>query len=248
VQHVIQTLSSPQAVVNNCEAGNLTFCSQNAIPTQGGVPYNLGGIPTDYNLQLTNLANIVTTGVDLEASYQFKLDNWGVPGNFAIRSLATKTYKWIICPGVVGAVCINQAGALGNYSNSTTYNAEGGTIPTWKVVYAEDYSNTWGTFSLIQRWINAGTFSNNDIQCNPGSCPVQTAFQATNYPTINYNHMPGAIYWDAGAQFNVIEKGQLYVKVNNIANLLPPPAGSLFNGQIYDVIGRMYYVGIRYRL
>jgi len=50
-------------------------------------------------------------------------------------------------------------------------------------------------------------FSNNDIQCNPGSCPAQTAFQAANYPTINYNHMPGAIYWDAGAAFNVMEKG-----------------------------------------
>jgi iron complex outermembrane receptor protein len=248
VQHVIQTLSSPQAVVNNCQAGNLTFCSQNAIPTVGGVPYNLGGIPTDYNLQLTNLANIVTTGVDLEASYQFKLENWGVPGNFALRGLATKTYKWILCPGVVGAVCVNEAGANGNYSTSTTYNAEGGTIPTWKVVYAEDYSNSWGTFTLIQRWFNAGVFSNNDVQCNPGSCPKQTAFQATNYPTINYNHMPGAIYWDAGASWNVMAKGQLYVKVNNIANLLPPPSGGGYNGTIYDVIGRMYYVGIRYRL
>jgi len=77
---------------------------------------------------------------------------------------------------------------------------------------------------------------------------VRTAFQATNYPTINYNHMPGAIYWDAGAAFNVLEKGQVYVKVNNIANLLPPPSGGGYNGTIYDVIGRMYYVGIRYRL
>ena len=91
-------------------------------------------------------------------------------------------------------------------------------------------------------------FSNNDIQCNPGSCPAQTAFQAANYPTINYNHMPGAIYWDAGAAFNVMEKGQLYVKVNNIANLLPPPSESGYNGTIYDVIGRMYYVGVRLRL
>ena len=75
-----------------------------------------------------------------------------------------------------------------------------------------------------------------------------TISRSTNYPTINFNHMPGAIYWDAGAQFNVIEKGQLYIKVNNIANLLPPPAGSLFNGQIYDVIGRMYFIGFRLRL
>jgi iron complex outermembrane receptor protein len=248
VLHVIQTLSGSQAVVNNCQAGNTVFCSQNAIPTVGGVPYVDGGIPTSYNLQLTNLASIVTTGVDLEASYQFKLDNWGVPGNFALRALGTKTYKWILCPGAAGTVCVNEAGANGNYSTSTTYNAEGGTIPTWKVVYAEDYSNSWGTFTLIQRWFNAGVFSNNDFQCNPGSCPVRTAFQATNYPTINYNHMPGAIYWDAGVAINVMEKGQVYVKVNNIANLLPAPSGGGYNGTLYDVIGRMYYVGIRYHL
>jgi outer membrane receptor protein involved in Fe transport len=248
VLHVIQTLSSPQTVVNNCEAGNLVFCSQNAIPTVGAVPYNEGGIPTAYNLQLTNIASIVTTGVDLEASYAFKLENWGIPGNFAVRALGTKTYKWILCPGAVGTVCVNEAGALGNYSTSTTYNAEGGTIPTWKVVYAEDYSNSWGSLTLMQRWFNAGTFSNNNVQCNPGSCPVQTAFQAINYPTINYNHMPGAIYWDASASWNATEHSQLYVKVNNINNYLPPPSQGGYNPTVYDVIGRMYYIGIRYHL
>jgi iron complex outermembrane receptor protein len=248
VLHVIQTLSSAQTVVNNCQAGNLVFCGQNAIPTQGGVPYNLGGIPTAYNLQLTNIASVVATGLDLEASYQFKLENWGIPGNFAVRALGTKTYKAILCPGAVGTVCVNEAGANGNYSTSTTYNAEGGSTPTWKLVYAEDYSNSWGSLTLIQRWFNAGVFSNNNVQCNPGSCPVQTAFQAINYPTINYNHMPGAIYWDASAAWNVMDKGQLYVKVNNIANLLPPPSQGGFNGTLYDVIGRMYYVGIRYHL
>jgi hypothetical protein len=60
--------------------------------------------------------------------------------------------------------------------------------------------------------------------------------------------MPGAIYWDAGAQFNVMGNGQLYVKVNNIANLLPPPSGGGYNGTIYDIIGRMYFIGVRYHL
>jgi outer membrane receptor protein involved in Fe transport len=248
VQHIIQSIGAPQTVVNNCAAGNATFCGQSFIPTLNAVPYTAGGIPTAYYTPLSNVANVVTTGVDLETSYQFKLDNWGIPGNFAIRALGTKTYKWVLCPGVVGAVCANNAGALGNYTTSGTYNSQGGTIPTWKVLYSEDYTNSIGSFTLIQRWFNAGTFSNNDIQCNPGSCPVQTAFQAQNYPTINYNHMPGAIYWDAGAAVNVLGTGQIYVKVNNIANLLPPPSAGGFNGTIYDVIGRMYYVGVRYHL
>ncbi len=242
--HAIAALSVAQ-VIQECFVGNAAFCSQAVIPTVGAVPFNQGGIPTGVASEVFNLASTVTDGVDLEADYQFKLDNWGVPGNFAIRALGTKTYKFTTCPGIPGSICTNYAGALGQFNEGTGYNANSGTIPTWRTVYSEDYTNSWGSFTLIQRWFNAGTFSNTDIVCNPGSCPPVTN---ANYPTINYNHMPGAIYWDAGASFNVTSAGQIYVKVNNIANLLPPPDGggtANINPTIYDVIGRMYYVGFR---
>jgi outer membrane receptor protein involved in Fe transport len=60
--------------------------------------------------------------------------------------------------------------------------------------------------------------------------------------------MPGAIYWDASASWNATEHSQLYVKVNNINNYLPPPSQGGYNPTVYDVIGRMYYIGIRYHL
>ena len=243
VTNIIASLTVQQ-VINLCYDGNKAYCGQDVIQTVGAVPVQSGGTIVSVASQVFNLASAVTDGLDLESSYQFNLNKWNVPGNFAIRGLATKVYKFIENPGVPGQPTLSLAGALGQYSTSTTYNATGGTIPTWKTFYTEEYSNTWGTFSVMQRWFNAGTFANNYIVCQAPNCPVPTVAN----PTINYNHMPGAIYWDAYLSYNISERGEVYGKVNNIANLGPPPSGGGVNGTIYDVIGRMYYVGLRFHL
>jgi outer membrane receptor protein involved in Fe transport len=56
------------------------------------------------------------------------------------------------------------------------------------------------------------------------------------------------VYWDAYLGYKISERGELYGKVNNIANLTPPPPGGGVNVTLYDVIGRMYYLGLRYHL
>ena len=244
VSNVIATLPSVQTEVNLCFDGNTAYCAQNVIKTANGVSIANGGIATQVFLQAFNLASDLTTGVDLEMAYQFNLQQWGVPGAFQVHALGTKVYKFVNCAGVPGSECYNYAGALGNFSNSTSYEAIGGTIPTWKTVFTETYADTWGSLILSQRWFNAGTFENYYVVCKEGSCPVAT----NNNPTINYNHMPGAIYWDAGASYNLTGKAEVYAKVNNIANLMPPPSGGGINPTIYDVIGRMYFAGFRYHL
>jgi hypothetical protein len=158
------------------------------IATVGAVPVQNGGTIVSVASQVFNLASAVTDGIDLETSYQFDLSKWNVPGSFSIRGLGTKVYKFIENTGIPGQPNISLAGALGQYSTSTTYNATGGTIPTWKTYYTEEYANTWGSFALIQRWFNAGTFANNYIVCQAPNCPAPTVAN----PTINYNHMPGA--------------------------------------------------------
>jgi outer membrane receptor protein involved in Fe transport len=243
VSGIIASLTVGQ-VVQLCYDGNKSFCGQDVIQTVGAVPVQNGGTIVSVASQVFNLASATTDGLDLETSYQFDLSKWNVPGNFAIRGLATKVYKFYEDPGIPGQPNLSLAGALGQFSTSTTYNATGGTIPTWKTFYTEEYSNTWGSFSVMQRWFNAGTFANNYVVCQAPNCPVPTVAN----PTINYNHMPGAIYWDAYLGYKISERGELYGKVNNIANLMPPPSGSGINLTIYDVIGRMYYLGVRYHL
>src|SRR5208282_4840145 len=102
---------------------------------------------------------------------------------------------------------------------------------------------------LSQRWFNAGTFSNNYQVCAPGSCPVISPALYSAYPTINYNHMPGALYWDAGVNVSIWgSKAEVYAKVNNLANVPPPPSAGGVNGTTYDTIGRMFYAGFRINL
>ena len=55
------------------------------------------------------------------------------------------------------------------------------------------------------------------------------------------------LYLDVGANWNYSDKTQFYVNVDNIANTRPPDIGSQDNNQVvYDVIGRMFRVGVRF--
>ena len=60
-----------------------------------------------------NLASTVTDGFDFEASYRFTLDDWGIPGSFTLRTLATNVSKFISTSGVLGTVPHESAGENG---------------------------------------------------------------------------------------------------------------------------------------
>jgi hypothetical protein len=49
-----------------------------------------------------NAASIVTDGFDWEASYQFDLQDYDVPGTFVLRSLVNHTSKYILDPNLPG--------------------------------------------------------------------------------------------------------------------------------------------------
>ena len=99
---------------------------------------------------------------------------------------------------------------------------------------------------------------NNDyVECTSG-CPVPT----TLHPTINLNRMPGANYWDVGITYKVLERdggsgADVYFKVDNLTNVQPPissnPGGIVqisqgVNPTIYDVVGRMFHAGVRFKM
>ena len=47
--------------------------------------------------------------------------------------------------------------------------------------------------------------------------------------------------------WNVSDKTQLYAKVDNVTNIRPPDTGGQnANNTLYDVIGRMYRIGVRF--
>jgi len=266
VQGAIQSLSS-QTVEDLCFGGNALFCSQNAIQTANGQPQQniLGqtGIATDANAvtaiasQAFNAASLTTDGLDIESSYQFDLQDYDVPGTFMLRSLVNHVSKFILDSGVAGtqrnqelAGCVGSCLSLGGGGggNSQTYNQSGGNVLTWKLQETQSYQNdVWG-FDLTERWYADGTITNkNSIVCAIGTCPTQTAAQQLQSPTINYNKVSGILYFDVGANWNVSDKTQLYTRVENVTNIRPPDTGGQnVNNTLYDVVGRMYRVGVRF--
>jgi outer membrane receptor protein involved in Fe transport len=138
---------------------------------------------------------------------------------------------------------IELAGALGGGGNSTQYNTNFNPL-NWKLQETQSYQNdVWG-FNVTERWYSGGVFTNrNALVCAPGTCPASTV----QTPTINFNKVDAILYLDVGANWNVSDKTQIYANVVNAANTRPPDTGGQnANNTLYDVIGRMYRVGVRF--
>jgi len=262
VKGAIIALSSQQ-IEDQCFAeatGQIAFnnyCSVTAIRTANNIPQsasNPGGPVTGSAIvpssvfaivaQPFNAASIVTDGFDLEASYQFDLEDYDVPGAFVLRSLINHTSKYILDTGIPGTARFQEiVGNVNPGPNGSTYNGYGGAVLNWKLQETQSYANdVWG-IDLTERWLSGGLTTNrNAIVCQPGSCPVPTPSQ----PTINFNKVDSMFYFDVGLNWNYSPKTQYYIKVDNLTNIRAPDVGGQDNNQVlYDVIGRMFRFGVR---
>ncbi|WP_267393420.1 MULTISPECIES: TonB-dependent receptor [unclassified Sphingomonas] len=222
---VISALSAQQQV-NLCFSGVTATCGSFNLSDPGGNNF--------VTVQPFNLASISTDGIDIEASYQWR-DPLGIKGNFSLRGLATNVRSFITDTGLPGTIPIDSAGA-----NS-------GNTPKWKWLAIEGYDNDRFSFTLQQRWFSDGVIGNQYVVCGTGNCPVSTV----NSPTVDYNFMPGAFYFDVGGSYNIAKKLTAYFKVDNLFNRDPAPSpqtntGVDVNPALYDVIGRMFRLGVRY--
>jgi iron complex outermembrane recepter protein len=252
---------SVQQVEDQCILqGDPRFCGQDAITTANGVnqsqadpggpagPGFVGTVPnqiTNIHAKPFNAASAVTDGLDLEASYQFELEQEAIPGSVNLRALASHVSKYIFDTGIAGTQRnVELAGWLTNVNQGQTYSQSGGTVMTWKMEGVESYQNdVWG-FSLTERWYAGGTFMNkNTIVCAPGTCP----FDTVQSPTINFDKVDAVLYLDIGLNWNVSDQTRLYAKVDNVTNIMPPDVGAqTAANSIYDVVGRMYRIGVRF--
>jgi len=123
----------------------------------------------------------------------------------------------------------------------------GGNIPHWKLYETQTYSTDRWSITFSENWISDGRLNTQYIQCSTG-CPVPTA----NSPTVNYNVIPGAFYFNVGGTFNLNENWQLFGRIDNVTNVDPPAIPSAapntsmgVNPALYDTIGRLYRIGIR---
>lgn len=218
----ISTLTLQQ-IVDLCYNGNTAYCSNVKLT---GV---LGTADFPYVIQQPfNLASLDARGFDVELGYLLDL---GSHGKVTLRALATRSLDMISNTGIAGQQIAQLAG------NNTEAGA--GT-PRWKALFSQSWSKGAASLTLTERLVSAGFIDPEAIVCTTG-CPATTV----QNPTYNFNHVPGALYFDLGGNYKVGAGVETYFKVDNLFNHRAPPFGG---SSLYDTIGRMYRLGVRVTL
>lgn len=187
-----------------------------------------------------NFAALKVRGIDFEASYRANLGE----GRLTLRALASHYIDNIVDNGI--DVARDLAGQ----------NAGGGdATPAWNYRLTANYEVKDWTFNLVGRGFSGGVYDNNFIECTT-NCPISTP-QAR---TINDNSIAGQWYVDASITKRVKVAGSkldVFLYVRNLLNSDPvlvgngptgnnTPAYPQTNRSIYDVLGRVYRMGVRF--
>jgi iron complex outermembrane receptor protein len=139
-----------------------------------------------------------------------------------------------------------------NGTNGTLKNS----LPKWRYSATVGWENDLLSLSLTGRGISAGVYNTSYIECTT-TCPVQTAAQAAANPTINNNRLPGALDFDTNITVKLPHNIETFLAVDNIANKDPaqmafgPGVGIAplsINPVVYDVLGRVFRVGVRFKM
>jgi outer membrane receptor protein involved in Fe transport len=208
-----------------------------------------GGSLSTINLFYDNLNTLRSKGLDIEASYRVALSdlfNGGV-GDLSLRALAT---HYITNTTNNGVTAINLAG-----SNEPG----GGDTPNWVYRLEAAYKTDSWIFDVVARGVSAGVVNTAYTQC-ASNCPPS---QSPNF-TINDNHIAGAIYFDGSITrtFGIGKvESEVFFAVKNLFNKDPPlavnpdsqaaentPGYLQTNRDLYDVLGRTFTLGVRFRL
>jgi iron complex outermembrane recepter protein len=229
VKGVISQLA-PQDVLNRCLDGNTSLCS---LVHRDGT-----GALTEIDTPFINLARFHTRGLDIETRYDTPLSAWSdrLRGNLTLRALANYVDLFATSDGVT---TVNEAGAVGAVSLPSNIGARGG-VPHWRANLSANYGLDQWSFYVEGRFIGDGK--------------VDNLYGPTDIPD---NHVAARFYVNTSASYTLFSDKhrelQLYAVVNNLLDRDPPIVVSTFispqatNPALYDVIGRTFVVGIRFR-
>lgn len=219
IADAIATLSAQQEV-DLCYAGATELCQF--------IQRDANGAISRVRIPWLNVAERATSGVDTEAAYSFPIDNvfsLGA-GSLTFRLLANYLDKFDT--QVQGAPKLELAGDIG--VNST---------PKWSGVFSANLDA--GPMSLYAqaRYIGSGKYDN------------------TKTPTdLSENYVPSITYIDLTATYSMGDEtnSQLFFTVNNLADRdFPMTPGILISGSslgnrtLYDIAGRSYTAGVRFK-
>lgn len=197
-------------------------------------------------LKPINIGRVWASGIDIEASYRFRLGG----GQTVLRALATRY--------LTSGSNSELPGAVDSFNNIGV----NGSLPYWRALFETTYKKGPFTGGITGRFVSAGRIMGPSYVVCTNSCPVYNPtlpnnITNTNRVTINEDHVNAFIYFDLSLNYKFLnDKFEAFAVVNNIANLDPPRwntgtgIGSQqtgYNSSFYDILGRTFRAGIRFK-
>lgn len=222
-----------QTIVNRCFQGITEYCD--------AFTRNPGGSPDlTVNVSPFNFTTVKAKAFDINATYRLALEDLSekLPGTLTLRGLATHNIKSYVNNGIDAPV------------DSAGNNVSGGTFgtPSWLYRVSATYENGGFGLTATARGVSSGTISNAYVVCS-SNCPTSTIAA----PTINSNHVAGAVYADLNLSQRIAvntSELELFLNVTNIFDRDPaiaPGSGLSTNPTFYDYLGRTFRLGARFQ-
>jgi hypothetical protein len=191
-----------------------------------------------------NYSSIHAKGFDVDGSYRFRLDeiSESLPGNMTLRFSGTRMITLTSNNG------IQTTQAVGQYNS--------GSLSPWRWFSSASYNNDALTLTLMARGVSSGKWDTAWIGCASG-CPASTGLN----PTINDNYVPGRSYIDFSAAYKVVQaeggEVEVFMSADNLMDTDPPQRSASLsqygwtanaNTAIFDVLGRVFRLGVRFKM
>ena len=186
-------------------------------------------------------------GLDIEASYRTPLSEFNETweGDLSVRAVAThiialegQSTTFSVATGAIGAGGLVNAPA-----------------PKWSGQISVSYSNDAFRFNWTTRYISSGDMFADKIACASG-CPTPVP---AGLRTVDYNYVPSYHATDIAFSYAFYTDGdrnaEAYLNVDNLFDRDPPPVAisgvaysPMTQPALYDVFGRAFRVGVRFRM
>ncbi len=175
---------------------------------------------TDLFIQPINIASLQVEGLDFDLSYRDDLDWISADGSIALRVLASHVFRYV---------------QDNSFVSQDFAGENSGNVPSWRVNATALYRQGPVGLSLTGRFISAGTLDNDWVEG----------------VDIDNNHVPSVLYVDLGGSYALSEQAEVYFRVDNLFDKQPPVVANELlgtNPTLYDTIGRIVRVGVRFAL
>jgi outer membrane receptor protein involved in Fe transport len=221
-----------QIVVDKCYEGDESYCQLIQFNGAPATPAILDTIrATDavfVTNPLLNFGSALSSGIDTEMAYHTSLGT----GDLTLHGAGTLLLD-VRDPG----------GCIGNNVNEVGSHALGCPYPRFRGNLSATYSDGPVSLFLQERYIKGGVKDGSLVEG----------------VTIDDNHVPNVWYTDLNIAYKIGDalggEAQIYFNVTNLFNQAPPPTTvatrswvEASNPALYDLLGRRFVVGVRFKM